>query len=123
MLLGMDFAWREAERQGVLDKVVIGAGSDFGRTPGYNDGNGKDHWSITSMMFMGAGIPGNKVIGATDDGHRAFGIREDLSVDQAEGARRIEPKDIHHSLRRLAGVHDNELAEAFPLDGPIDLFG
>ena len=121
---GMDFAMREAERQGVADKVVLAAGSDFGRTPGYNAGNGKDHWSITSMMFMGAGIKGNQVIGETTDRHRAYGVRPDLSVDYSDGARRIEPKDIHWSLRNLAGIADGELAAMFPLgvSDPIDIF-
>lgn len=125
LLLGIDFAWREAERQGVADKLVIAVGSDFGRTPGYNGGMGKDHWSITSMMFMGAGIPGNRVIGETTEDHRAKGIRKDLSVDDSEGARRIGPADIHHSLRKLAGVHDTDLAAMFPLneEEPLDLFG
>jgi hypothetical protein len=124
MLNGMDFAMREAERQGVADKVVLAAGSDFGRTPGYNNGNGKDHWSITSMMFMGAGIQGNRVIGETTDRHRAYGVNPDLSVDYSDDARRIEPKDVHWSLRNMAGLADGELASMFPLSvgDPIDIF-
>lgn len=124
LLGGIDFAMQEAERQGVIDQVVIAAGSDFGRTPGYNDGMGKDHWSVTSMLFMGAGIPGNRVIGGTDEKHRPYGVNSDLSVDTAEGARRIEPKDIHWSMRNLSGTLDTELAAMFPLnvEDPINIF-
>jgi len=67
LLEGIDFLVQEAEAQGVADKLVVVVGSDFGRTPYYNEGNGKDHWSITSMMLMGPGIAGNRVVGATDE--------------------------------------------------------
>ena len=53
LLEGVDFLMEEIERQGLTDKVIVMIGSDFARTPWYNDGNGKDHWSITSMMLMG----------------------------------------------------------------------
>jgi len=67
ILAGVDFLMEEAERQGVADRLVVAVGSDFARTPWYNDTNGKDHWSITSMMMMGPGIRGGRVIGATDE--------------------------------------------------------
>lgn len=66
LLSGINDIWEEAERANVADKLVVVVGSDFGRTPYYNSNNGKDHWSVTSMMIMGAGIPGNTVIGASD---------------------------------------------------------
>ena len=70
LMQGVDFVWEEAERQGIADQLVVMVGSDFGRTPGYNDGNGKDHWSITSVLLMGKGVRGNRVIGLTDAGAR-----------------------------------------------------
>ena len=125
-LLGaVDFAWDEAERQGVTDKVVIGVGSDFGRTLRYNGGMGNDHWPVGSMLFMGAGVPENRVVGATDDEARAYGINEDLTVNTTNTSRKIEPRDIHYSVRKLAGIESTEVASMFPLDGnvePIDLF-
>ena len=126
ILDGTDFLMEEAERQGVADKIVVAVGSDFGRTPYYNGGMGKDHWSVTSMMFMGAGIPGNRVIGATDGEHNAYGITQGLEVDTSETARRIHPADIHYALRKVAGLHDGELSALFPLDlkgDPLPLFG
>jgi uncharacterized protein (DUF1501 family) len=117
LLSGVDFAMQEAERLGVADRVVIIVGSDFGRTPGYNGGLGKDHWSVTSMMFMGSGIPGGRVIGATDAGHRAYGIRPDLSVDEStEAPLKILPGHIHGALReKYAGGGENPYASMFPL--------
>jgi hypothetical protein len=126
LLQMIDFLWQEAESQGVADRLTVLVGSDFGRTPRYNDGNGKDHWSVTSMMLMGAGIPGNKVIGATDEGHNPLTVNtSSLAVDP--GGIRVEPKHVHKSLRRLAGIDDNEYGRMFPLtigdDEDLKLFG
>jgi uncharacterized protein (DUF1501 family) len=121
LLQGIDFAWEEAERQGIADQLIVAVGSDFGRTPGYNGGNGKDHWSITSMMLMGRGIPGNKVIGETTDRHRAIEL-DPQSLRPSEGGLRVKPKHVHLALRKLAGVHEGELSRSlFPLIGAEDL--
>lgn len=127
MLDGVDFLMEEAERQGIADKVMVAMGADFGRTPFYNAGMGKDHWSISSMMFMGPGIPGNTVIGSTDEQHNAHGVNpSSLAPDTSEGARRIHPQDVHHAMRRVLGLENSELAAMFPLDlpgDPLPLFG
>ncbi len=117
LLSGINEIWDEADRAGVADKIVVVVGSDFGRTPYYNNNDGKDHWSVTSMMIMGAGIPGNKVIGASND---RFSLKTidpgSLNVlDNPEEGIRITPAHIHAQLRKLAGVHDIETAQRFPL--------
>ena len=118
---GVDYLMEEAERQGVIDKMVVVVGSDFGRTPRYNDGNGKDHWSITSMVLMGPGIRGNRTIGETDPDHRSTGVSPTL---QPGGAIRIKPAHVHHNLRKLVGIETSEPARRFPLmmDEQLDLF-
>lgn len=110
---GVDYILEEAERQGVRDKVVVVVGSDFGRTPRYNDGNGKDHWSITSMIIMGAGITGNRTIGETDYEHRTLGV--DPNTLAANGPVQIEPGHVHWELRRLLGIEDSPVVSRFPL--------
>src|SRR3954463_3601573 len=65
-LAGIAYVVRRAEELKIRDKLVIIVQSEMGRTPNYNNGNGKDHWSIGSIMFLGRGIKGNRVIGATD---------------------------------------------------------
>lgn len=115
LLEGVDFVWEEAERQGLADRLVVVVGSDFGRTPHYNDGMGKDHWSITSMMLMGKGIPGNKVIGTTDAGHVPVPVNPGtLAPDAAKGVR-ITPEHVHKALRGLAGITELPEAAGFPL--------
>jgi uncharacterized protein (DUF1501 family) len=123
VLDAMSYARNLAQELGIGDKVVIMASSDFGRTPGYNDGNGKDHWSISSMLMMGAGIQGNRVIGKTTEGHRAYGINTDLSVDEREDAPlKITPAHIHSAIRKQYALGaDNELASMFPLTNEEDL--
>ncbi len=115
LLEGVDFLIEEATAQGVVDKMVVVMGSDFGRTPGYNDGAGKDHWSVTSAMLMGPGIPGNRVIGSTDSGHKIIPV-DPGSLQPKEDGLRMEPKHIHLALRKLAGLDQSELAAMFPLD-------
>lgn len=111
---GLDFIMEEAARQNVADKVVVLAGSDFGRTPRYNDGNGKDHWSVSSAVVMGAGVSGNRVVGATDDGQTPRSVNPN-SLDVDDGGIRIEPKHIHHALRKLADIEESEGSSLYPV--------
>ncbi len=66
-LAGIAYVLRRAEELNIREKLVVVVQSEMGRTPTYNKGNGKDHWSIGSVMFLGPGIRGNRVIGATDE--------------------------------------------------------
>src|SRR4051794_26037669 len=66
-LAGIRYVTRRAEELKVRDKLVLIVQSEMGRTPNYNGGNGKDHWSIGSILFLGRGIKGDRVIGATDE--------------------------------------------------------
>lgn len=125
LLEGIDVLWSEAEMHGVADRVFVAVGSDFGRTPGYNDGNGKDHWPVSSMMFMGKGVTGNRVVGSTTYRHEIVGVNlETLQADDSPTAKHIEPGHICQAIRRLAGVQGSELSAAFPIDNQdIPLFG
>ena len=117
LLDGVDFLVKEAEAQGVADKLIVAVGSDFGRTPYYNAGNGKDHWSITSMLFMGQGIEGNRVIGATNEGHHPLTVNPATLELDPDGIR-ITPEHIHRSLRVLAGIDTSSVASAYPISKP-----
>ena len=121
---GLNEIWAEAERLGIEDSITIVVGSDFGRTPGYNEGNGKDHWSITSMMFMGHGIRGNRVIGASTDRHRAINIDPTSFAPTDSGGLTLSPVHVQRALRKLAGIDQHDLSARFPIGGEdLDLFG
>lgn len=52
---------------GMLERTMVIALGEFGRTPKVNSRGGRDHWSnAMSVLFAGGGTPGGQVIGATD---------------------------------------------------------
>jgi hypothetical protein len=114
-LAGIRYVMRRAEELRIRDKLVVIVQSEMGRTPNYNNGNGKDHWSIGSIMFLGKGIKGNRVIGATDGGqfHVPVNARS-LTCDRDNGIR-VRPEHIHTALRELAGIADHAFSRRFPL--------
>lgn len=114
LLEGIDAIWEEAEALDVAQNLVVVVGSDFGRTPGYNANNGKDHWSVSSMMLMGKGIAGNRLIGETTHRHQPFNV-DPNSLQVSDNGIRVEPQHVHHELRRMAGLLDTDLATMFPL--------
>jgi hypothetical protein len=114
-LAGIAYTIRRAGELKIREQLVVVVQSEMGRTPNYNAGNGKDHWSIGSAMFLGRGIKGNRVIGATDD--KQFAVPVDpatLKLDKEEGVR-VRPEHIHEALRELAGIANHPLSEKFPL--------
>ncbi|MGV3590224.1 MAG: DUF1501 domain-containing protein [Gammaproteobacteria bacterium] len=103
LLEGIDHLWNEIERHGLQDRVTVVIGSDFGRTPFYNSGAGKDHWNVTSIMAMGAGITGNRTVGETSANVEA--LKLDAGTLQAHSAGiTVTPKHIHRALRDFLGV-------------------
>jgi len=113
---GIEFLWAEAERQGIADKLKVLVSSDFGRTPEYNDGEGKDHWPIGSAVFMQKNAAwANRVIGSTSANHEALAI-DPVSFQTSENGIVLQPKDIQQSMRKLAGIDQHPLSLQFPLD-------
>lgn len=127
LVRAIDYAWTEAEAKGLADDLIVVVGSDFARTPGYNAGAGKDHWSITSMLLMGKGIPGGRVLGKTSyhqapyrlDPATLAPIDEENPPDpEEERGVRLHPGHVHRALRELGGVQaDPQLRARFPLEG------
>ena len=114
-LAGIDYLITKAEALKIRDKLVVIIQSEMGRTPNYNKNNGKDHWSIGSVMFMGRGIKGNRVIGATDEKQFLVPINpKSLSTDKEKGIR-VRPEHLHTALRELAGIDNHKFAKRFPL--------
>jgi hypothetical protein len=114
-LAGIAYVIRRAGELKIREQLIIVAQSEMGRTPNYNAGNGKDHWSIGSVMLLGRGIKGNRVIGATDE--KQFSVPVDpkiLKLDKDKGIR-VRPEHIHESLREFAGIAEHPLSAKFPL--------
>ncbi|GIX00768.1 MAG: hypothetical protein KatS3mg111_4100 [Pirellulaceae bacterium] len=57
----------DLDAQGMLERTLVVALGEFGRTPKINARGGRDHWSnAMSVLFAGGGTPGGLVVGATD---------------------------------------------------------
>lgn len=117
-LAGIAHLIRRAGELKIREQLVVIIQSEMGRTPDYNAGNGKDHWSIGSAMFLGRGITGNRVLGATDA--KQFAVPFDpakLTLDKEKGVR-VRPEHVHEALRELAGIADHPASKKFPLGVP-----
>jgi hypothetical protein len=127
-LAGIDYMVTKAKELKIRDKLIIVIQSEMGRTPTYNQGQGKDHWSIGSIMFMGHGIRGNRVIGATDNKQLPTPVNvKSLANDEEKGIR-VRPEHIHEALREFARIDKHKFSSQFPLnvskkDRLQDLFG
>jgi Protein of unknown function (DUF1501) len=113
-LEGIAYVLRRAEELQIREKLVLIAQSEMGRTPTYNKGKGKDHWSIGSIMFLGPGIRGNRVIGATDEGQFTVPINPQTLELDSDFDFRIRPEHIHVALRQLAGITEHPHSQQFP---------
>ena len=114
-LAGIAYVIRRAEALKIREKLVIVIQSEMGRTPTYNKGNGKDHWSIGSIMFLGPGIKGNRVLGATDDKQFHVPLNPQTLVTDKDKGVRVRPEHIHEALREYAGIATHPHAKKFPL--------
>ncbi|MDJ0939364.1 MAG: DUF1501 domain-containing protein [Woeseiaceae bacterium] len=115
-LAAVDNIIADAQARGIADNLVIVMGSDFARTNKYNNDNGKDHWSHTSMMvWAGPGIMnGNRVVGATDNLQRSMRIDPQTLALDNNGVE-LTPEYMHQALRRLAGIDQNpSVTQNFP---------
>lgn len=56
----------------LIEEVTLVVCSEMGRTPMLNSSGGKDHWTWTSAMLVGAGVAGGQVVGDYDD--HLFGL-------------------------------------------------
>ena len=120
---GVNYLWEALEVMQIADRTTVVVASDFGRTPYYNGGDGKDHWTITSMLVMGANVAGNRVIGATDSAFNALRV-DPTTLEVSDSGIVLKPAHVQNALRRLAGVENGVGADRFPLAvEELELFG
>lgn len=57
----------DLERRDLLEKTLVVAWGEIGRTPRVNKDAGRDHWPyVFSAAFAGGGVQGGRVVGASD---------------------------------------------------------
>ncbi|WP_031500843.1 DUF1501 domain-containing protein [Bryobacter aggregatus] len=89
---------QDLKQRGLLDTTLVIWGSEFGRLPTSESGNGRDHNPHGyTMWFAGGGVKGGRIIGETDE----FGLR---GVGQ-----RYHMRDFHATILELLGMDQNRL--------------
>ncbi len=97
----------DLHQRGMLDTTLVIAMGEFGRTPKVNDAAGRDHHNKAwSVVFAGAGIPGGRVLGATD---KTATEVTDLPV---------EPEDLLRTIYTILGV-DADKEYQSPIGRPV----
>jgi uncharacterized protein (DUF1501 family) len=83
----------DLEARGLLDSTLVFWGGEFGRTPGAQGRDGRDHHPYGfSVWLAGGGIKGGQSYGATDD----FGYRAAVN--------RTSVADLHATMLHLLGL-------------------
>ena len=94
----------------LADEITIVVLSEMGRTPKLNSVNGKDHWTFTSAMLLGAGVAGGQVIGEYSD--EQLGQKVDLaSGDVSSSGEDLLPGHIGATILALGDVDPGEHIE------------
>src|SRR5262249_20153977 len=104
----------DLKRRGLLDQTLVIWGGEFGRTPGAQGKDGRDHHPYGfSVWLAGGGVKGGQVYGATDD----FGYRARVN--------RCSTAELHATMLHLLGLDHKRLV--FQRHGPegrrTDAFG
>ena len=86
----------DLEERGLLEKTLVVAMGEFGRTPKINKTAGRDHYpQAGSVLLAGAGVRGGAVIGATDRN------------GTAPATRPYTPADFGASIYHALGIDAN----------------
>jgi len=111
---------QDLKQRGLLEETLVIWGGEFGRMPMSEQGKGRDHnpWGY-SVWLAGAGIPGGRAYGATDEiGLRAVEIKVHVHDFHATllyllGSDHYDLTYFHNGLdKRLTGPGDANVVHA-----------
>ena len=92
----------------LLEETVVVVFSEMGRTPQLNSAEGKDHWPYTSVLLVGAGIQGGRVVGGLDSNYYGLAL-DPVTGDADEDGNVPGVTDLGATLLTLADVDPAEL--------------
>ncbi|MCP4500013.1 MAG: DUF1501 domain-containing protein [Deltaproteobacteria bacterium] len=120
----VDYTVTSLKAPGLWDRTVMLICSDFSRTiynkPVGDPLRGKDHWPVTSLMAMGRGIPGGKVLGSTASGPLKGVVATSLKIDNGALVETetedpngflLRPGHLHSALHASVGVANGEIED------------
>lgn len=97
----------------LAEHVTLVLFSEMGRTPSMNALGGKDHWTFTSAMLVGAGVQGGQTVGALSEQSRGLPI--DLQSGQAlDGGVSLTAANLGATLLAMGDVDPAEFTDAEP---------
>ncbi len=98
----------------LADHVTFVVFSEMGRHPQYNAQNGRDHWTWTSAMLIGAGVAGGRTIGAVSESCTGEPVDLDEGVISDAGTSLL-PEHLGSTLCHLAGLDGEAIIGVPPL--------
>ncbi|MFN7146607.1 MAG: DUF1501 domain-containing protein, partial [Myxococcota bacterium] len=119
-VLMADLATRTSMTGGrLLDEVTVVVLSEMGRHPQLNSTGGKDHWTYTSAMLVGAGVRGGQVIGAMDENFQGRPV--DLATGEVtDSGTGLLPGHLGATLLAMADIDPTDLTDgAAPIEAVI----
>ncbi len=94
-------------QRGLDKKTLILVTGEFGRTP-VNGAAGRDHWPfVYSYLITGAGIPGGRVIGASDEFAKYPAVQPVSPEDTYMSVAKILNMDVSGRLREARILRDS----------------
>jgi hypothetical protein len=102
------------------DEVTVMVFSDMGRHPRLNVANGKDHWTFTSAMLMGAGIQGGQVIGSMNENFQGLPVELSTGESRSDGVA-LTPEHLGATLFAMGDIDPGDHIPGFePISVLID---
>lgn len=101
---------KNAKGESLLDRTLVCVMGEFGRTPGpLTDIKGRDHWPFVRCgLFLGAGVKGGRVLGATDD----QGAK--ITKFEWHKNRPMYPEDVSATIYSVLGIDWTKKLENTP---------
>ena len=94
---GLSTLFRDLAERGMLERTLVVACGEFGRTPRINKNAGRDHWGNGfTVVIGGGGLRGGVAVGASD-------ARAEKPAENPYG-----PEDLAATIYRQLGINANE---------------
>jgi uncharacterized protein (DUF1501 family) len=92
-----------------IEHTTIVCFSEFGRTPRFNNRDGRDHSLTSACMLIGAGVPHNTVVGASSDRGMNPQKVNAMTGRVDESGTQLSPTIVMASVMESAGLDTTRL--------------